>query len=173
MMMSRRPWPRTLVRRILALLTLAPALAAADLYQCGSGPGGPVVWRNQPCRSGETQMSREADPPATKKTQTNVQTDTKPAADTGGAIDYSHPAVQQALGGVNAALAADPQLMQRVLQLQGDPDVRAVLNDPDLMRRIQAGQDLKTLSADPRVQRLMHHPMVNELMQRGGVQVPR
>lgn len=65
--------------------------------------------------------------------------------------------------GVRSTLARDPQLMQLLLSLQNDPQMRAVLGDPGLMGEIAAG-DYTALQNDPKMIALMHDSAVQAIL---------
>jgi hypothetical protein len=77
----------------------------------------------------------------------------------GGAAQTSPSAAAESM---QHSLAANPKAMERVLALQDDPNVRAILADPALMQAIQSN-DLETLGRDPRIRALLESPTVQEL----------
>lgn len=64
-------------------------------------------------------------------------------------------------------MAADAGTMASLQALQNDPAVRAVLEDPALMRRIQSF-DVEGLEGDPRLEALMRHPEIRALIEAYG-----
>jgi hypothetical protein len=67
------------------------------------------------------------------------------------------------VAGMQSALMADPSSRDQVMSLQDDPQMQAILNDPALMRAVQAG-DVGALLADPRIQALDQNPTVRALV---------
>lgn len=55
-----------------------------------------------------------------------------------------------------------PRLLQSVKALAGEPDVQALLRDPELMRAILGG-NLEALQNNPKLQKLMTNPNVQDL----------
>jgi hypothetical protein len=74
-----------------------------------------------------------------------------------------------ALGGqiqdLQQQLTQDPQLMGAIAALQGDPQLRAALADPEFARAVLSG-DLDALQQDPRFIELMRHPGIQEIVGR-------
>ena len=73
------------------------------------------------------------------------------------------PATVQ-IDGIRKSIINDPDAMNKIQSLQGDPVVQNILNDADTMRAISAG-DLGTLMNDPKIKALMQHSTVQELTQ--------
>jgi len=69
-----------------------------------------------------------------------------------------------AITNMQGALLADPESRERVLSLQDDAEVQAILNDPATMRAIEAG-DLSALMSDPKLQALLENPKVRGLVE--------
>jgi hypothetical protein len=62
------------------------------------------------------------------------------------------------------SLASDPQVMDRILSLQEDPEIQEILNDPEIMNAVARG-DLTTLMANPRFLDLLDHPTIRDIQQ--------
>lgn len=77
---------------------------------------------------------------------------------TAAAQDYSAD-----IASIQKQLIGDQGLMEQVMALQQDPQIRKALSDPELTRMVLSG-DLEGLRADPRFQRLMEHPSIQALM---------
>jgi hypothetical protein len=90
---------------------------------------------------------------------TPVETGTPPHLDAGGSAQAASSAAAES---VQRSLGANPAAMDRVLSLQDDPNVRAILADPALMQAIQSN-DLETLGRDPRIRALLENPTVQEV----------
>jgi len=60
-------------------------------------------------------------------------------------------------------MAADQGTMASIQALQNAPAVRAVLEDPELMRRIQSFE-FEGLQGDPRIEALFAHPEIRALI---------
>jgi hypothetical protein len=60
-------------------------------------------------------------------------------------------------------IAADPALMTLLLSLQNDADMRSVVQDPEVMKAIAAG-DYTALMKNPKIIALMSNPKVRELV---------
>lgn len=61
-------------------------------------------------------------------------------------------------------LLADPDSLERVMSLQDDAQIQAILNDPATMRAVQSG-DLGALMANPKIQALGRNPTVRGLVE--------
>ena len=64
-------------------------------------------------------------------------------------IDHVSSQAQQ----LQAQLAQDPEAMKSILSLQNDPQIQALLNDPQIMQAIQRG-DYPSLLNNPKIQAL-------------------
>jgi hypothetical protein len=56
----------------------------------------------------------------------------------------------------------DPEIMRRVQTLRDDPQVQAILADPAIAAALERG-DLSALLADPKIQRLAKDPAVQSI----------
>ena len=63
---------------------------------------------------------------------------------------------------IQSSISSNAGLMTTILQLQNDPDLQAVLNDPELMMAIQEF-DLEALQNNPKIQKLMLNPTVKSI----------
>lgn len=77
-----------------------------------------------------------------------------------GGADY-----REDLAAIQQRLVGDPGTMQAILSLQENPEIRAALADPAFARLILSG-DAATLSTDPRFQRLMADPAIQDILSR-------
>jgi hypothetical protein len=59
----------------------------------------------------------------------------------------------------------DKEVMNLVQSLQNDPEFKKLLEDPDFMKAVTAG-DVAALSADPRFVKLMNNSTVQEIQQK-------
>ena len=71
-------------------------------------------------------------------------------------------ATPQALNGIQQQLLADPQLMSLILSLQNDPQFQAILNDPQIMQAVLAG-DMQALLNNPKFNALLNNPAVRQI----------
>ncbi|MBF0154283.1 MAG: hypothetical protein HQL64_11135 [Magnetococcales bacterium] len=151
----------------LSLLLVSPV--QADLYTCKDNKTSETVWRNRPCSGNETLVRKESvaaprkEPPAASAPPDASQTAHGNQADTPASASQTDSLMKYAGQQATSTIASDPRLMQRVMELQNDPSFRSVLNDKDLIAKIQSGKGLEELANDPRIQKLMQHPMVQEL----------
>jgi len=65
---------------------------------------------------------------------------------------------------LQASLAQDPESMQSILSLQSDPQIQAVLTDPEIVQAIQEG-DYTSLLANPKIQALENNEKLQQLLQ--------
>jgi len=80
------------------------------------------------------------------------------------AAPASAPGVLQS---IQEKMTSNPSLMAEVLRLQSDPQMQALLSDPEVMRAVQSF-DLDALASNPKVRALMNTPAVKEIQ--AGVQ---
>jgi len=66
------------------------------------------------------------------------------------------------LENIQSTILGDQSLMGSILNLQDDPDVRAVLNDPEVMNAVRR-MDLELLRNHPKIKRLMNNSKVKEI----------
>jgi hypothetical protein len=59
-------------------------------------------------------------------------------------------------------MAADPAMVATILQLSELPEMLDVLSDPEILRAVESG-DLGALEANPKIQKLMSSPAVQDL----------
>jgi len=60
------------------------------------------------------------------------------------------------------SIMANGQLMTMIMNLQDDPEVQAILQDPEIMQAVNAG-DMNALMANPKFRRLMENTKVKEI----------
>ncbi len=60
------------------------------------------------------------------------------------------------------SIMANEQLMAMIMSLQNNPEVQAILQDPEVMNAINAG-DMNTLMANPKFMRLMENAKIKEI----------
>jgi hypothetical protein len=56
-------------------------------------------------------------------------------------------------------LLADPNTANQIMEMQDDPNVQSILQDPATMRAVKNG-DLEALMSDPKIRALMADPRV-------------
>lgn len=69
---------------------------------------------------------------------------------------------RRAIASIQKGIAGNTSLMRDLLQLQNDPQMKAVLSDPTLMKEVK-DLDLSKLAKDPRIQALMNNPAVRDI----------
>jgi hypothetical protein len=67
------------------------------------------------------------------------------------------------LDATTSRITQDPKLLATVLTLQNDPDVLAVLADPEIMEAMTAG-DYAVLLNNPKIVALMHNAKIREII---------
>jgi len=60
------------------------------------------------------------------------------------------------------SIMANEQLMTMIMNLENDPEVQAILQDPEIMQAVNAG-DMNALMANPKFRRLMENTKVKEI----------
>ncbi len=62
-------------------------------------------------------------------------------------------------------ISESPDLMRLILALQEDPELMATIADPSFLALLAAG-DLDAIGRDPRMQKLLEHPGIREIIDR-------
>jgi hypothetical protein len=62
-------------------------------------------------------------------------------------------------------MKADQAIMEMIRGLKDDPSFRTVLEDPEIMRAVEAG-DVAALMANPKFLQLLHNPTVRDIQNR-------
>lgn len=63
------------------------------------------------------------------------------------------------------AIISDSAIMEKVMELNNDPDVKAILNDPAAMQAIQTG-DMSALMSNPSFMKLLTKPQIEDISRR-------
>ena len=69
---------------------------------------------------------------------------------------------QSRLQSIQSTIMSNPGIMSSIVELQNDPQMQAVLADPEVMRAIQ-NFDLEALARNPRIKALMNNPKVKRI----------
>ena len=62
-------------------------------------------------------------------------------------------------------MMSDQEIMRLIPSLQNDPDFKKIMEDPELMKAVAAG-DIAVLMADPRFMKLLSNPTVREIQKK-------
>jgi hypothetical protein len=83
-------------------------------------------------------------------------------------------AAQSAGGGIGpdvqgmvTKMQGDEEIMYLINSLKDDPEMQAILNDPETMKAISAG-DLSALMANPKIMELLNNQKVREIQKKMG-----
>lgn len=71
-------------------------------------------------------------------------------------------ALADGMADLQKKILGNPQMLESVKALAGEPDVQALLRDPELMQAILGG-NLQALQNNPKIQKLINHPTVRDL----------
>jgi len=71
-------------------------------------------------------------------------------------------ALADGMADLQKKILGNPRMLESVKALAGEPDVQALLRDPELMQAILGG-NLGALRNNPKIQKLMTHPTVRDL----------
>jgi len=74
------------------------------------------------------------------------------------------PATLSQLEHIQNRIMAEPGVLPLVMSLQQDPDLLAILNDPQIMQAIMSGQ-ITTLQNHPKFRQMESNPTIQEIMQ--------
>ena len=73
------------------------------------------------------------------------------------------PATLSQLEHIQSRIMAEPGVLSLVMSLQQDPDLLAILNDPQIMQAIMSGQ-ITTLQSHPKFRQMETNPTIQEIM---------
>ena len=59
-------------------------------------------------------------------------------------------------------MEAQPEVMDTIRRLQSDPQFQDILNDPEIVKALESG-DNAALLANPKINNLMNHPAVQDI----------
>jgi len=82
-----------------------------------------------------------------------------------GAGRQAAPIARDRMHSLQQQLVTDPETMALIQSLQDDPQIQEIINDPQLLQAIMAG-DLQTLRDSPKLQGLMNNPSVRKIQER-------
>jgi hypothetical protein len=66
------------------------------------------------------------------------------------------------LQSIQSTIMSNPGIMGSIVELQNDPQMQAVLADPEVMKAIQSF-DFEALARNPRIKALMNNPSVKRI----------
>jgi len=90
------------------------------------------------------------------RSQTTKSRQPTTGASTGNQVDMDQ------MQSMQQSIMANEQLMTMIMTLQNDPEVQAILQDPDIMKAVEAG-DMNALLANPKFMRLMENAKIKEI----------
>ncbi len=59
-------------------------------------------------------------------------------------------------------MMSDEEVVQMILSLQNDPDVQKILQDPEIMKAVNAG-DINALLSNPKFMKLLENPTIQDI----------
>jgi len=59
-------------------------------------------------------------------------------------------------------MMSDEEVVQMILSLQNDPDVQKILEDPEIMKAVNAG-DINALLSNPKFMKLLENPTIQDI----------
>ncbi len=140
-----------------ALMITTPAIAETIVLNDGSTIQGKVLSMNNGQYQVQTRSLGVVNLPQNQVRSISNGGSSAPSttqsADQGGA---------SALQSMQTTMTNDPGIMSSILQLQNDPDMQAVLSDPEVMRAVQSF-DLQALSNNPKIKKLMQNSEVKRI----------
>jgi hypothetical protein len=81
----------------------------------------------------------------------------------------SGTSTKDTISAIQGTIAADAGLMRDILKLQNDPDMQAVIADPEIMKAVQE-LDLESLARNPKIKALMNNATMREIQAQSGKQ---
>ena len=73
------------------------------------------------------------------------------------------PAALSQLEQIRHRIMSNPEVLTQVMSLQQDPDLIAILNDPQIMQAVMSGQ-IGVLQNHPKINQLQNNPTVRSIM---------
>jgi len=98
----------------------------------------------------------------TPKKSVKSGTSTKPDSDANFGTS-----TKETISAIQGALAAHTGLMKHILKLQNDPDMHAVIADPEILKAVQE-LDLESLARNPKIKALMNNDTMKDIQARSG-----
>lgn len=77
----------------------------------------------------------------------------------------SQPQIKMQLEELQDALLADKEIVALILMLKDNPEVQALLKDPDIATALTNG-DIDALTGNPRFLEMLNNPQVQEIQKR-------
>ncbi|MGD9075056.1 MAG: hypothetical protein PVJ69_07580 [Desulfobacteraceae bacterium] len=62
-------------------------------------------------------------------------------------------------------MMSDKEVVEMILSLQNDPDVQKILQDPEIMKAVNAG-DMDALLSNPKFMKLLENPTIHEIREK-------
>ena len=109
--------------------------------------------------------AREANPAPASPYRRGEPNPPSAPSDSGGGLGAVPDMTQAQIKGLQAVITTDPALMKDIMSLAMDPEIAALVQNPELMRLIMAG-DVNAASKNPNFQRLARDPRIVKLMNR-------
>lgn len=81
----------------------------------------------------------------------------------------SRTVTKDAVSAIQSTIAADAGLTKDILKLQNDPDMQAVIADPEIMKAVQE-LDLEWLARNPKIKALMNNATMKDIRAQTGKQ---
>jgi len=78
-------------------------------------------------------------------------------------LESPDQATQSQLEHIKTRILAEPDVLSLVMSLQQDPDVHAILSDPQIMQAIMSGQ-ISTLQNHPKFHQIERNPTIQEIL---------
>ncbi len=69
---------------------------------------------------------------------------------------------QTAVDSIKSSIVNSPGVMSTIMALQNDPQMKAILADPEIMRAVQ-NLDLQALGNHPKIKALMNNPKIKRI----------
>ena len=143
---------------IALLLAASPALAEEIVLNDGSRIQGEVMSMSNGAYQVNTPSLGVISIPRAKVRSISAGS----SGDAGSSGSSLNPSGNSMLDSIQSSMVNNPGIMSNIMQLQHDPDMQAVLSDPEVMRAVQ-NLDFKTLSNHPKIKKLMQNSKVREI----------
>lgn len=69
---------------------------------------------------------------------------------------------RQTVEAIQSDIAASPGLISKIMKLRDDPEMQAVLSDPEVMEAVRS-MDFDALASNPKIKALMESPAMKEI----------
>lgn len=153
---------RTVIFACFLILTFAAAPVHAGEPRDIELNDGSVITGEVLSLSGGTYTIKSESLGTIKLEESKVRTIRSKSADSGESQKSSGSLSGADARSIQEKMASDKEIMAMIQSLQNDPEFQKILEDPETMKAVQAG-DIPALMANPQFMKLLNHSTVKEI----------